>query len=319
MSMKIRVISVGLLLSALFLSGLAVLPAWAQQSSPPAGGAPGARQSLESFFRALAAADLVLLSNGGALSGTVQGDQFTVNESSGPQTLARADIALMSFGSQTDNVVLTSGDLVSGSVQIDSLTIALPTGAQVSLPKAQIAATVFKITPPTPGQGQNSTTPQQRETFFKLFRSLQSQNLFALFAKSLTSYDLAVFPGSQQQSRFPTNPVMSGKVVNQQFVFNSTLFGTLTVKASDVASLQLAAAGANPGSDFITMKTGDRISGTLDDSNPIQFQPVALTDAQGQSVTLTFKHGDVSEIVFRLPASAFGGGRGPGFQGGPGH
>jgi hypothetical protein len=326
MSSKIRILSIALLLGMLFLGGLVDLSVQAQQSPPPSGGAPGARQSLEVFFRSLAAGDLVLLSSGGALSGTVQGEQFTVNPSSGQaQTLAKANIAMMTFGSKTDQVVLMSGDLVSGSVQVDNLTITLPTGTQVSIPKAQIAATIFKITPPAGGEG-STTTPQQRQGFFKLFRSLQAQNLFQLFAKSLTSYDLAVFPGQQQQQSsngnqlfFTANPILSGKIVNTQFVFNTNLFGSQTFKASDVASIQLAAAGSNPGSDFITLKTGDRLSGTLDDSNPIQFQAVAMTDSQGQPVTLTFKHGDISQVVFRLPASAFGGGKGPGFQGGPGH
>jgi hypothetical protein len=278
-------------------------------------------QSLDSFFRALAAGDLVLLKAGGALSGTVQGDQFTVNPSSGqPQTLTKANIALMSFGDKTDQVVLMSGDLVSGSVQIDSLSVTLPTGAQVSIPKAQIATTTFKITPPSPPPAAGSQPSQNQQQFFKLMRSLQSQNLFALFAKSLTSYDLMIFPSQQPQSTNapPSNPLLSGKIVNAQIIFKSTLFGSLTFKAGDVARIELAAADANAGSDFITLKTVDRLSGTLDDSNPIQFQPVATTNSQGQPVTLTFKRGDVSEVVFRLLASAFGGGKGPGFQGGPG-
>jgi hypothetical protein len=261
----------------------------------------------------MGAGDLVLLKAGGALSGTVQGDQFTVNTTAGQsQTLKRTDIAFMSFGDKSDQVGLMTGDVVTGSVQVDSLSITLPTAAQITLQKAQIATTVFKLNIPGEGRegGQGGPPSQQgRQQVFKLFRSLMSQNLFQFFAKSLTSYDLASFSNHQ---------VLSGKIVNQQIIFKSALFGTLTFKASDVARIELTqSASSTP--DFITMKTGDRLTGTLDDANAIQFQPVALTDNQGQPVTLTLKHGDVSEFVFRLPASAFGGGRGPGFQGGPGH
>lgn len=313
MPIRVRTISIGLLLGALLLSGLAGLSAQAQQSPPPSTGAPGARQALESFFRALSAGDLVLLKGGGALSGTVQGDQFVVNLSSGQsQTLKHSDIALMSFGDKTDQVVLMDGSQVSGSVQIDKLSTQLPTGAQMTVPKSQVAMMIFKLPLPAEGpQGQqgSSMTPQQRQSLMKLFRGLQAQGIFGLFAKSLTSFDLAVFPNQE---------LVSGAIVNQQFVFNSALFGKLTFKPSDVAEIDLAPSGSsNP--DFITLKTGDKLSGTLDDQNAIQFQPVGLTDAQGQPVTLTFKHGDVAKVISRLPASAFGGGKGPGFQGGPGH
>lgn len=309
MSLKVRTISIGLLLGALLLSGLAGLSAQAQQNPPPSAGAPGARQSIESFFRALSAGDLVLLKGGGALSGTVQGDQFVVNLSSGQsQTLKHSDIALMSFGDKTDQVVLMDGSQVSGSVQLDQLSTQLPNGAQMTVTKSNIAMMIFKLPLPTEGQQGSSTTPQQRQNLFKLFRGLQAQGIFGLFAKSLTSFDLAVFPNQQ---------LLSGGIVNQQFVFNSALFGKLTFKASDVAEIDLQPSGsATP--DFITLKTGDKLSGTLDDQSNIQFQPVGLTDAQGQPVTLTFKRGDVAKVVSRLPASAFGGGKGPGFQGGPG-
>jgi len=84
-----------------------------------------------------------------------------------------------------------------------------------------------------------------------------------------------------------------------------------------VASIRLASDAS--GTDFISLKTGDRISGQLDESSNIQFQPLGLTDDQGNPVTLTLQRGQISTISFRLPASAFGGGgNGPGFGGGPG-
>jgi len=316
MSLKVRIVSLGLLLGVLFLSGLTNLSAEAQQAGPP-GGAPGARSLLESFFETLTAGDLVLLKQGGALSGAVQGDQFQIVPDAGPtsgqpQAVDRSKLAFMSFGDKSDELILTSGDILTGTVQLDSLAMTLPvqTQSQVAIPKAQIAATFFKINLPSrgPGNGPPEGGPPNQQ-LFQLFRSLRTQNLQTLFAKTLTSYDLAIFPNRQ---------LLSGKIVNQQFVFHSTIFGTLTVKASDLASIQLAPAGSTSVTDFLIFKTGDRISGTLDDQSAVQFQPVALTDAQGQQLTITLQRGNVNQVVFHLPASAFGGGRGPGFQGGPG-
>jgi hypothetical protein len=254
------------------------------------------------------AGDLALLNNGAALSGTVQGDQFTFNVSPSGQsrTLSRSEIALINFGEQSDQLVLTSGDTLTGTAQIDQLTLTLPTGADVPFPKSETKLTIFKLNLPTPTGGP--PTEAQRAALFKIMRGLQSQNLFALFVKALTSYDLAVFSNQQ---------VWSGAIVNQQFVFRTTLFGTVTFKASDVTSIELAA-DLTAGSDFISLKTGDRISGVLDEASNIQFQPIGLKDDQGQPVTLTLKRGEVARVSFRLPASAFGGGQGPGFGGGPG-
>ncbi len=295
---KSRIISIALLLGVLFLGSFSNLLAQAPQGPP----STGARELLQSFSRAMTVSDLVLLKDGGALSGTVHGDQFSITLSSGQtETLSRSNIAFMSFGDKTDNLVLLSGDLLSGLVQIDNFSITLPIANGATIPKTQIATIIFKFNLSGGGQG----APNRQ--LFRVLQGLQSQNIFALFAKSLTSYDLAIFPNQQ---------LLSGTLVNQQIVFNSALFGKLTFKASDVAEIDLAPPGSSS-VDFITLKTNDRISGALDDQSPVRFQPVAVTDAQGQKVTLTFKRGDVSKVAFRLPASAFGSG-GPGFQGGPG-
>lgn len=291
--------------------GLLLLTGWTSgvsQAQPALGGPGGARQAFESFHRALTAGDLILLTNSAAISGTVQGDQFTFNVSPSGQsrTLNRSEIALISFGEQSDLLVLTSGDTLTGTAQIDQLTLTLSTGAEVTIPKSETKLTIFKLNLPSPTSGPPSEG--DRMAMFRIMHGLQSQNLFALFVKALTTYDLAVFSNQQ---------IWSGAIVNQQFVFHTTLFGTVTLKASDVTSIELAA-DLTAGSDFINLKTGDRISGELDEDSSIQFQPVGLKDDQGQPVTLTLKRGEVSRVSFRLPASAFGGGQGPGFGGGPG-
>ncbi len=153
MQQRVRSISLALLIGLLFLGGFVSALAQAQQNPTPPSGAPGARQSLGTFFEAMGAGDLVLLKAGGALSGTVQGDQFTVNTTAGQsQTLKRTDIAFMSFGDKSDQVGLMTGDVVTGSVQVDSLSITLPTAAQITLQKAQIETTVFKLN--IPGEGR---------------------------------------------------------------------------------------------------------------------------------------------------------------------
>ena len=303
MQIKTRALAVGLLLGVFLLAGVTDLTSQAQQNPPPSSGAPGARQLIRSFFFAMGSADLVLLKDGGAISGAIQNDQLQITLSSGgSKLLKRGDIALISFGEKTDQLVLTNGDLLSGKVQAASLQLTTPNGAALDLPTPTIATMVFKLDLPTAGH-----RPANPRALFKLFRSLQSQNIFGLFAKSLTSFDLAVFPNRE---------LWSGKVTNKQFVFNTTLFGTLTFKAADVAAIELAS-DPKSGSDFITLKSGDRLSGALDEKSAIQFQPVGFT-AQAQSASLTLKRGEVTQVVFRLPASAFGGGHGPGFQGGQG-
>ncbi|OGF56317.1 MAG: hypothetical protein A2Z21_03990 [Candidatus Fraserbacteria bacterium RBG_16_55_9] len=305
-SHKIFSVVLGMLLLAGWVSGVLQ----AQQNPPPnAGGPGGARQSFEAFNRAIAAGDLTLLNNGAAISGTVQGDQFTfiVSDSGQSRTLNRSEIALINFGEKSDQLVLTTGSTLTGTVQMDQLTILLSTGAEVTIPKAETKITIFKLNLPVPTAGPPSEA--DRAAMFKIMQGLRSQNLFALFVKALTTYDLAVLSNQQ---------LWSGTIVNQQFVFHTTLFGTVTLKASDVTSIELAADPTTE-SDYISMKTGDRISGVLDEGSSIQFQPVGLEDGQGQALTLTLNRGDVARVSFRLPASAFGGGgQGPGFGGGPG-
>jgi len=302
MPMKARTLAVALVIAILLSAGATDLTTQAQQSGDSAF---GARQLLNSFFVALTTGDLVLLQNGGALSGTIQSDQLPVTLSSGKsEMLKRGDVALVSFGQKSDQFVLTSGELVSGALQMDDISISLLNGTSITLPKSSLTMISFKMSLPS-----GHLSPGNHKLMFQIFRGLGSQNIFASFAKSLTSFDLAVFPDKE---------LWSGKIVNQQFVFHSELFGTLTFDASAVAAIELAAS-PDAGSDLITLKSGDRLSGTLDAKSTIQFQPLGLTDQAGQQLSLTFQRGQLAEAVFRLPASAFGGGHGPGFQGGPGH
>lgn len=302
MMTKIRSIALGLLVGAILLSGTSDL--LAQEEGEHAAGSPGARGLLGSFFQAMGAADLALLKNGGAISGTIQGDAFTVTLNSGQaRTLARDEITAITFG-ETDQLVLSNGDTLSGALEIDSLSLTSSEGSELAIPKAEIVMTIFKLDLPTQGQGRRPSP-----ALFRVFQGLQAQNIFGLFAQSLSSFDMAVFPDRQ---------LWSGTILNEEFEFQSTVFGTLTFPATDLSSIQLAAEVGE--SDFISLKTGDRLSGTIAENSRIQFQPAGLVDEDGQQITLTLERGTVAQVSFRQPASAFGGGgRGPGFGGGPGH
>lgn len=300
---KFRAIAVGLLLGVLTLGLVADFAAQAQQGG--GGPGPGARGLLRSFFQAMGSGDLALLKNGAAISGSVQGDEFVVNLESGEaQTIARADIATISFG-EPDQLLLTAGETLRGSFASDSLDVVTSSGNQLTIAKEEIQLTIFQLNLPQPGQNRRPD-PQ----LFQIFQGLQAQNIFGLFAQALTTFDMAVFPNGQ---------IWSGVVLNEQISFTSTIFGTLTVNAADLSSIQFASEEGE--SDFISLKTGDRLSGTIAEDTLIQFQPAGLVDENGAPVTLTLEGGgSIRQVNFRQPASAFGGGgRGPGLGGGPGN
>jgi len=304
MTLKVRALTLGTLLLSLLFGGFIEVSSLAQ---PPAGGGPGpatgARQLLRSFFLAMGSSDLALLKNGGAISGTLQGDAFKVTLNSGKiRTLAHDDIAAITFGT-TDQLVLSGGDTINGVLETDTLSIQTSQGSQLSLPKDEIQMAIFQLDLPTPGAGHRPNIG-----LFRVFQGLRSQNIFGLFAQALSSFDLAVFPGGQ---------LWSGTVLNSEFSFTSALFGELSFSTAELSAIELAAEAGT--SDFITLKTGDRLSGTIAEGSQIQFQPAGLVDENGAPVTLTLERGSVSQVTFRQPASAFGGGgHGPGFGGGPG-
>lgn len=304
MRFKMRMAAV-VLLSAFILSGAtSVLQAQVEVQIGGPGGGP--RGLLESFFRALGSGDLALLKGGGAISGTIQGNQFTVQLASGQtQTLMRSQIGSILFG-DTDQLVLTDGSTLSGSVAGDSFSISTQ-GNTLTIPVDQIQLTIFKLDLPTPGAAGQPNQVRPNLGLFRVLQGLQAQNIFGLFAQTLSTYDIAMFADGQ---------IWSGGVLNESFVFNTTLFGTLTVNAADLNAIELASQDGQ--SDFIYLKTGDRLSGTLDEASMPQFQPVGLVDANGAQVTLTLARDQVLRVNFRQPASAFGGGQGPGFGGGPG-
>ncbi|HEY5595787.1 MAG TPA: hypothetical protein VIL47_00795 [Candidatus Bipolaricaulota bacterium] len=306
MRYTVKAVAVALLSAFILGSGASQLQAQEVVQVQIGGPGTGPRGLLESFFRALGSGDLALLKGGGAISGTIQGDQFTVQLTSGQtQTLTRSQIGSILFG-ETDQLVLTDGSTLSGSVAGDSFSISSQ-GNTLTIPADDIQLTIFKLDLPTPDAAGQHVQGRPNLGLFRVLHGLQAQNIFGLLAQTLSTYDMAMFADGQ---------VWSGGVLNESFVFNTALFGALTVKAADLNGIELASEEGQ--SDFISLKTGDRLSGTLDDASLVQFQPIGLVDESGAQVTLTLERGQVSRVSFRQPASAFGGGQGPGFGGGPG-
>lgn len=298
-----RTVVLSLLVAALLFGGLVAVHA--QPPGGRGGGPAGPRQLLSAFFRAMGSADLMLLKNGAAISGTINGEAFSLIEadSGQTQTLARAQIASITVGADGDRVMLSDGTLVNGELDTEALAITSSNGTELSIPKGEVALTIFKLDLPQPGSGR-----RPNQGLFNVFRGLQAQNIFGLFAQSLSTFDMAVFPDGA---------IWSGTVLNTEFVLDSNVFGTLTFSSDLVTSVELAS--EEDQSDFVNLNTGDRISGRLAEGSQIQFQPVGLVDENGAPITLTLNRGDVVRVSFQQPASAFGsGGRGPGLGGGPG-
>jgi len=304
MTRKVPVVTVGLLLLALLVSGVSEV-SQAQFAGPPR----GARQLLGAFFNAMRSGDLALLTNGGAISGQLQGASFTLTPagSGQDQVYQRDELATITFGDPIDQVLLTNGDLVSGEVRMDAFSLETPEGSQLSLPTDKLQLALFQLDLPDPATVRGGQRPDR--SFFALFRGLQAQNLFQRFAQTLTRFDLIAFPDGR---------LWSGDVQNAEILFHSNAFGTLTVGADNLSSIELSP-DLEESDDFITLKAGDRVSGRIDPDSLIRFQPVGLADEGGNPVTLALERGEASLISFRQPASAFGsGGGGPGFGGGPG-
>lgn len=203
---------------------------------------------------------------------------------------------MVNVGDESDQVILTNGQAVTGRFGTDELTISLPSGSTATLAQDQISTIMFQNTP---------------GAFMQVMRTLRSQNLFAVFAKALTTYDTVVFSNGQ---------LLSGRITNESFAFTSPTFGTFTTSKDNVSQLEIAEDADEANGDAITLKTGDRVTGTLSEQSLPQFQAASVLDSGGQPSTLTLDRGEITRVVFRLPASAFGGGgRGPGIGGGPGN
>jgi len=292
----------------LLVAVLFVLPAWGQEEVhvevDVGPGAPGASSLMRYFFTAMFQNDLVILNDFGVIAGALSFEslQITVEEGAA-RPLAADELASLQFGA-SDRAALVGEEVLVGKLSIVGMRIAGPGGATVELPREALHTVLFKPKPVEHViQGEEG---ERRVVMVQATGSLTLQNLPAMFAQSLSTHDLAVFRDGR---------VWSGAFPGQEVVFESGLFGRFTFPLERVALLELAA-DPEVESDFVTLKTGDRLSGTLVGEVALPFSPVAPASDSDDALSLTRE--SVRQIVFRQPASAFGGGRGPGFGGGPG-
>jgi len=266
------------------------------------------------FFGAMFTNDLTFLNDGGVLSGEVLGSEFAFTSSDGSaQMLNGNEIGTIFLSEGNAQVSMSTGQVLTGRFETDTLSIISPEGETVSVALTDVSMVMMSLAN-TGGIEVEEEVSDDGETVQRSVmiggHGLQAQNMFAQFAKALSSYDLLVY-GNQQ--------LWSGTVLNEQITFHSNSFGTLTVNAADLGAIELGQ-NAEEGQDFITLKVGDRVSGTLDEGSAIQFQPIGFSDDGGNPFTITLERGQVRQVAFKAPASAFGsGGRGPGLGGGPGH
>lgn len=272
----------------------------------------GPRGPFMALFRSLQAGDLVLLQNGGLLSGTVKQQVFKI----GDQAIPREKILLIAWpaaGAATSAIAtayLKDGTQVQGVMQ-GSILERLPTGEELSLAIAQLRGLIFKVelpVPPAPTPGQEGPPPSQgpsqeelrqaQGALFSLFSGLQGSALLQAVLEGLQKFDLLVFPNGQ---------VLSATIENKAFILESPIFGRHTLAVADLSQIVFD----DP--DVVVLRIGDRVSGIV---TPDGDGRVRATLATGSAVSLA--KGDLGGLTFRLPAGPLGGGGRPRFQPGPG-
>ena len=250
------------------------------------------------LFNSLRADDLVVLQNGSLVSGTVEQEEFTV----GGKTLSRDKLLLISWGaageaaeSPTARVLLKDGSQVQGALQASSIAVKLPTGEEMNLPIAQLRGIIFKVELP-----QNAQPEQFHSTFFALFNGLQGNVLLRAILQGLQKFDLLILP---------QGALLSANIENEKFTLDSPIFGIHAFAVADIAMIVFG----KP--DQLTLRTGDRVSGTVtpDGDGKIRATAVAITGS-----TLSLAKNELQAVLFKLPVGALGGGGRPHFQPGPG-
>jgi hypothetical protein len=294
--LHLRTVTLSLIIIGLILTGWVDLNA---QKADDNKANPGAKQLLSLFIGTLKVADLMLLNDGGAISGALMGEEFVVTLADSGETInyARSDVASISFGESTDSILLTQGDLILGTVEAESFSLMTRDGSEVIVAKNDLALTAFQF-------GAIS-----KSTFSRIFDGLQAQNIYGLFAQTLITYDLVMYRDGR---------IWSGNLLNDAFTFHSKSFGTITLNDEDMSGIKLTTDPAI-GQDYVTLKTGDVVDGRLDDASLPLFEPIALVDTVGQPLIQILQREDVVFVTYRQLASAFGGGgSSPGFGGGSG-
>jgi hypothetical protein len=92
-----------------------------------------------------AAADTVYLSDGGYLTGTVEGSELTVRTEGGPVKVAVGDLRELVLGTLGGDLVRDrTGRTSAGQVEQGNYTVRLASGQSVTLARAQVSKIIFR-------------------------------------------------------------------------------------------------------------------------------------------------------------------------------
>lgn len=285
---------------------LVAVTAGAQPPGPhPEGAARGGRFFFGFVLGALQRADLIVLTNGGQLSGTLSEPALTVSSQFGTEDFPREELSSLVLDtvfrsgapSRNDQIFLKSGDRLVGRVEAEAFQIVVPGGETIALPRERVAAIFFKVDLPSDAD--------DRERFRALratFRGVQSNTVLrGLMRLGFQQFDLAIRADGLLESV---------RLQAEGLSVDSERFGTLQFALEEVA----AAIFDEP--SRLVLRTGDQVQG-----------PIRVADAEAaetfpavrayDGAAVAFRAEELRALVIHLPAGSFGSG-GPGFQGGPG-
>jgi hypothetical protein len=250
----------------------------------------GPRDILPMFLHSLRTVDLMILKDGSVLSGTVLTEEFTIEMSSGTRALSREELVAIIFESglrdALDRLFLKNGEKLTGRLTVEQLNAETTLLGEATLSADVLRFVLFQLSL----EGQR---PQNPALFFRQIVGFLNPLLV-----SVTKFDTLVFPDGQ---------VVSIETQNRDelaFTITSSIFGTFTFTPEQIAWVEF---GQGPNqSDRLVLKNGDRISGTIAVSGPLQGALPLL----GTSFTLNEAEmrAELVRIIFKVPVRLLGGG-----------
>ena len=250
----------------------------------------GPRDILPMFLRSLRTADLIILKDGSVLSGRVLTEEFTIELSSGTRALSREDLVAIVFESgfrdALDGLFLKNGEKLTGRLTVEQLNAETTLLGETTFGADVLHFVLFQL----PLKGQRPPNPV---LFFRQIVGFLNPLLV-----SVTKFDTLVFPDGR---------VVSIETQNRDelaFTITSSIFGTFTFTPEQIAWVEFGREPNQP--DRLTLKNGDRISGTIVVSGPLQGTLPLL----GTSFTLSEEEmrAELVRIIFKVPVRLLGGG-----------
>ncbi len=202
------------------------------------------------FLGALTESDMVLLINGGVVSGALMEEMFPFEMQGNLSSFKRDDVIFILVGqgaNESDRLLKGSGELLSGRLRLDRIRMKTVTGEQIALEKAQLRATVLQLRPDTEKESKDTENDKAR----KIFQGPVGSALFSLMLQSPTQGDLVVMTDR--------GLMLSVAILEETFVFQPQgQARVVNVKKDDIAALFIG-----PPLDWVILKTGNVLQGTL--------------------------------------------------------